>query len=312
MILSVSAKFTGGGKGSSRSLGGMTSLMFAVVGAAMVSVAGAQSPSGSPHSAKPEFEVASVRLCNRDTVRGTNLGTFSAGRVSFTCQNLISYIQSAYAASVQSAYAISVSGGPAWIEKDLYQIAAKTDSGANLATTEGPMMQALLEDRFKLKVHKEGKEAPAYALVVAKAGRRPPVAETPCFTRSTEHPFPVPAPGKSPPPICGAGVRRSVDGINIHGSTLAEFCLALSKTPLKLDRHKFIDQTGIEGRFDLDLKFPYPERSREQGDPGARPDLADDFTNLQDALMRVGLKLMPTRASTDVVVIDHVERPAPN
>jgi uncharacterized protein (TIGR03435 family) len=108
------------------------------------------------------------------------------------------------------------------------------------------------------------------------------------------------------------GVRRSVDGINIHGSTLAEFCLALSKTPLKLDRHKFIDQTGIEGRFDLDLKFPYPERSREQGDPGARPDLADDFTNLQDALMRVGLKLMPTRASTDVVVIDHVERPAPN
>ncbi len=61
-------------------------------------------------------------------------------------------------------------GGPDWIDSERYTIDAKPESPQTRAMMNGPMLQALLEDRFKLKIHRESKEVPVYALVVAKGG----------------------------------------------------------------------------------------------------------------------------------------------
>ena len=309
MIVSILAKLISI-KPLVRTLGGVVYGMFVFVGTVNVPAASGQTSSGFQQAVRPEFEVASVKPCSPDTVRGTNAGMVSAGRVSLNCQTLVSYLQLAYANSALGG-PDRVEGGPTWVEKEPYQITAKAAGAASLATTQGPMMQALLEDRFKLKAHKEIREVKAYALVAAN-GRRPPAAKTPCFTRSPEHPFPRPEPGQPFPTICGFNGIRNSDGIQIRGSTMAEFCMALSKTPVNLDSRKFIDQTGITGRFDFDLKFPYPELPLEQGDPAAPRFPPEDFTNLQGALLKLGLKLAPTKTSAEFVVIDHAERPTPN
>lgn len=68
-----------------------------------------------------------------------------------------------------SAHDISVVGGPSWLDTDLYNIAAKTDTRVTTANIMGPMLRSLLEDRFQLKVHKEPRETSVYELAVAGA-----------------------------------------------------------------------------------------------------------------------------------------------
>jgi len=91
---------------------------------------------------------------------------------------------------------------------------------------------------------------------------------------------------------------------------MADFCLALSNVSLRLDRRKFIDKTGIEGRFDFDLKFPASAGVAVKS--GGSPVQTDDLSRLQIALSKVGLRLAPAMSTDDVVVIDHADRPTPN
>src|SRR5262249_46460738 len=73
---------------------------------------------------------------------------------------------------IQAAYNVrdfQISGGPGWIGSDLFDVAAKTESPVK-PEQAGPMLQALLADRFQLTVRRETKEMPVYALTVAKNG----------------------------------------------------------------------------------------------------------------------------------------------
>jgi uncharacterized protein (TIGR03435 family) len=176
-------------------------------------------------------------------------------------------------------------------------------------------MQALLEERFHLKVHRETRQVPVFDLVASKRGLRLQVAKVECYAPGRDAPLRL-APGQPRPPLCGRGTRDS-DGIAVHGSSMADFCLALSRVALRLDRRKFIDKTGIAGHFDFDLKFP-PDDTSPYMEPGlsaaqeTRANPADDFWRLQGALLRVGLKLIPAKGPDEVIVIDHAERPTPN
>jgi len=194
----------------------------------------------------------------------------------------------------------------------MYQIDAKAEGEASVGLTAGPMMQSLLEDRFKLKIHRETREGPAFALVAAKGGLRLPAAKVACFVQNPGQPRPPLQPGQTPPPLCGWG-RQTGDGIAVHGSTMEDFCLALSGLPLRLDRRKIVDKTGVKGQFDFDLKFP-PEDPGLDGEPGARsaPDPAADLARLQGALRGAGLQLVQAKAPYEFLVIDHVERPSAN
>jgi len=61
-------------------------------------------------------------------------------------------------------------GGPSWIDSDRYQISAKAEGAVSRDVMNGPMLQALLEERFQLRIHRETREVPIYALTVAKSG----------------------------------------------------------------------------------------------------------------------------------------------
>ena len=64
-----------------------------------------------------------------------------------------------------------IAGGPVWRDTDPFEIVAKAPGNAAPSPEDRRLMlRALLEDRFKLKVHRELREAPVYALVVAKNG----------------------------------------------------------------------------------------------------------------------------------------------
>ncbi len=238
--------------------------------AVAASIGPAAAQSSSANRVAPRFEVASVKPCPRDLDEGTDGGSIDRGGVSFRCQSLMDYIRLAYGRFANGQFntigTIEIEGGPAWISKERYEIVAKAQGDPGTSTLGGPMMQALLEERFRLKIYREPRQVPVYASVVSKRGARLSPAKVACFAQGSGKPFPHRQQGQPFPPICGKG-KRDAEGFAVHGSTLAGFCVALSGVPLKLDRRSFIDKTGIAGQFDFELKFP--DSSGPQPEPGA-------------------------------------------
>jgi uncharacterized protein (TIGR03435 family) len=205
-----------------------------------------------------------------------------------------------------------IKGSPAWVNSDRYVIDAKTEGPTAPEMMRGPMMQALLEDRFKLKIHRESKEIPVYELTVAKGGPKlQPYQEGGCIPRDKWTP---PAPGKNVPhSLCGG-----LGGPNVLGTTLAQFCRNLSN----ISDRDVVDKTGLAGMFDL--YFDLPPAAPPVGDsagvgaPAATPlppshaDSEDLFAQFRSALPKLGLKLEPAKGHGDFLVIDHVERPSGN
>ncbi|MGA2119579.1 MAG: TIGR03435 family protein [Bryobacteraceae bacterium] len=279
--------------------------------AVVASIGPAAAQPSSANRVAPRFEVASVKLCPRDLDEGTDGGSIDRGGVSFRCWSLMDYVRLAYGRfgpGQFNAGVIQIEGGPEWIDKERYEIVAKAQGDPGTSTLGGPMMQTLLEERFRLKIHREPRQVPVYALVVSKRGARLPPAKEACFAQGSGKPFPHRQQGQPFPPICGKG-RRDVEGFAVHGSTLADFCVALSGVPLKLDRRSFIDTTASPANFDFDLKFP--DSSGPQPEPGASapPPVpqapGDDAWRLQSALSKLGLKLVPAIGPGEALVIDH-------
>jgi uncharacterized protein (TIGR03435 family) len=176
------------------------------------------------------------------------------------------------------------------------------------------MMQALLEERFKLKVHRESKEVPVYELTVAKGGRKLQASqEGSCITGP---PPSSRAPGQDPPRICGRGGIVEKGGTAYPGNTIAQLCRNLSGF---FDRD-VVDKTGITGVFDIHIdasRVDLPDLSAGPPAEGTPPpprewDRAATFKAFQAALPKIGLKLEPAKGSGVFLVIDHVERPSGN
>ena len=103
-----------------------------------------------------------------------------------------------------------VTGGPGWIDSDLYDIDAKAEPhpvpGQQFVTLQCRRLQTLLRDRFNLTIHRETKELPLYELTVAKGG--PKLQPSTCIQRLTGDT--AIAPGKTGSDYCGAtGIGRS-------------------------------------------------------------------------------------------------------
>src|SRR5580658_4715292 len=175
--------------------------------AALALVASAQSQSPA---AKPKFEVAAIRL-SKDCDGGggatksvSPLGrsdTSSPGRLSVNCATVMGLIQQAYVRYANGRLnqvdgSAPISGGPSWINSERYDVNAKGEGNADPEMMLGPMMQALLEDRFKLKMRRETREVSVYDLTVAKNGPKlKPSKEGICDV--TKLPGP-PSPGQVP------------------------------------------------------------------------------------------------------------------
>jgi uncharacterized protein (TIGR03435 family) len=256
-----------------------------------------QTPQALPQTSaapKPAFEVTSVRP-NKSGESNASVRVEPGGRVTARNQTVRNLIRNAW-----NLQPYQIVGGPDWISTDHFDILAKvadTDMGPDWRPRPEEMMlrmQSLLEDRFKLMTHRETRELPAYALIIARGDSRlggklkPHTGECGSAERA-------PANGQN----CGTRVNLSpaVGRVTAVGITIETFARNLSGTTGRY----VVDKTGLNGLFDLDLEFT-PEQSTETTG-------ASLFTALQEQL---GLKLDSQRAPVNVLVIDSAAQPAPD
>jgi uncharacterized protein (TIGR03435 family) len=250
--------------------------------------------------ARPRFDVASIKP---NAPGGINTGDFRVlpgGRLTAEKVLLRFLIQNAY-----GVRPFQLKGGPDWINSEGYDIEAKAEGNPSNGQMV-LMMQTLLEDRFKLKVHRETKELPVYALTVAKGGfKLPEPKQGACTAPDPNGPPLPPSPNQAGP--CGRAMIRISKGvarINGYQVPMREFVRVLSN----IMGRTIIDQTGFTRAFDLQLEFATDDAIA--GLPEA-PKPADDsvpsiFVAAQEQL---GIKIVSTKGPVEILVIDHIEKP---
>ena len=132
--------------------------------------------SASAQISSPAFDVASTKLNTHCDTGGPSGGVSTPGRIAVECADLRDLILTAYGVYGDSAnpapgsFRMQVVGGPAWMDSTRYDIVAKPAGNPPRSQMYEPLLQLLLEDRFRLKVHRETKEGPVYLLTLAKSG----------------------------------------------------------------------------------------------------------------------------------------------
>jgi len=256
-------------------------------------------------SGKPAFEVASVKP-NKSGEASGNLGFGAGGRLTATNATVRDLIKAAYA-SPQPLFDFQLVGGPNWINSERFDITTRAEGQPQFAQLM-LMLRTLLEDRFKLKAHRETRELPTYALVPAnpdgRLGRR--------LRRAADCSAPD-APRR--PAVPGQAAPCRIDrGFGIVTGRGVPLTLFVTGGLSSIVGRSVIDRSGLTGFFDWDLEWaPAPGEAT----PPARNDapvapLTDGpsiFTALEEQL---GLKLQSERGPVEVVVIDSVERPRPD
>jgi uncharacterized protein (TIGR03435 family) len=194
---------------------------------------------------------------------------------------------------IKRAYRIidsQITGGPAWLDSELYDFDAKADRAITRAEVE-VLFQGLLADRFKLKFHKETRALAALVLTVDKGGQK----MTP---NDSTYEWEIPVQG-IPGPI------PKVKGIRCPLSYLSWWIAQVQNRPV-------VDKTGLSGFWDFTLEF-VPDRMESRRGPNGEsiplPEGPTIYTALREQL---GLKLQPEKGPVEVYVIDHAEKPEAN
>jgi uncharacterized protein (TIGR03435 family) len=275
--------------------------------------------------ARPRFEVASIRQCGPNVGRGGGPGSFSPRQITINCQPVKGLIETAYltyadgvTAQPQRVIRTPIEGGPGWITSDAFTISATTDGEATFAMMHGPMLQTLLEERFRLKVRRETREIPIYALTVASGGHKlKPFVEGSCVVREPDFTQPNPLAALAALPPLEPGQRRCMNRGMLKGSTRVLEADAITMSELTnffiggVDR-PVIDRTDLTGKWVVRLEHAPTDRDRvlsaNRGEPleSAAPSI---FTALQEQL---GLRLEPARGPGEYLVIETIERPTEN
>jgi uncharacterized protein (TIGR03435 family) len=292
----------------------MTAVIPIIVGIVNASPAQtAQSQGITRFADTPKWQAVSIKPC---TTGSHSHASFSPGRLTLECQNLWFLVQAAYllwakngAAAVPGAINVPIEGGPAWIKDAQYTISGKAEEAVKPGVMQGPMLQSLLEDRFKLRLHWENRDIPVYALVVAKSGPKLQAFKEGSCTRPNLDPTdgpqspPPPAPGET---RCRASNRRSDQNPVTMTFDAQGFSLDQFSRMLALDR-PVINKTGIAGLFDFRLEYANPmlTADAQKADVAAGPSI---FT----AVEQLGLKLESDKGMGQFLVIDSIERPTGN
>jgi len=216
----------------------------------------------------PAFDVATVKQSESFEAQGAiRIGMTAAhGELRISGSTLRNLIRWAYQIRANQVV------GPQWIDSEHYDVVAKVAADAGEDQLRF-MLRSLLEERFRLAIHRESRDLPSYMLVVAKSGAKLRAAEGDAASRY----FP------------GRG------GVSAQHVTLDRFAELLAN---RLDR-PVVNTTGITGVYDIDLKWT-PDAATAGDDPG--PSV---FAAIQEQL---GLRLETKKAATEVLVIDRAQK----
>ncbi|HEY3835513.1 MAG TPA: M56 family metallopeptidase [Bryobacteraceae bacterium] len=302
-------------------VGGTAALGLPIL-AGIMSTTGIRAQPPSPQSAAgpfPKFEAVSIKPCKPGASNGSpgvppGAGS-SRGRLRISCgiladidnTGMIQIAYNRYASGYLSSFrVIPIEGGPGWIHSERFDIDAKSDGQPSILMMQGPMMQAVLEDRFKLRIHRETRQGAVYELTLGKgAPRLKPLQEGSCTPVTIGRPLPE---------LTGDQRRcrnmANPRGVDFEGGTLAMFAGLLG---MILDR-PVIDKTGITDLFTIHLEFSPDEFTSPRSAAVAPaavggPEAPGIFQAVQEQL---GLKLVPAKGPVDFLVIDHIERPSEN
>ena len=226
-------------------------------------------------------------------------------------------IREAFAFGTSRLPSAQVIGGPAWIDKDNFQIEGKPPADLELAMRNmtytrkfelnHAMQQSLLADRFHLKVHFEVRDLPIYALVPARGGLKlKPVVAPPPHDFTADQPASTPNEPVAPESFHIGFSGRNTTTVRAHAISMAKFISMLSSNLNLTGDRPVADQTGFPGYFDIDdLRWA----NAESANAGA----ASDAPSLETALEQtLGLRLVLTKGPVEVVVIDSIDHPSEN
>lgn len=247
----------------------------------------------------PEFDVVSIRLVppNAPPVM-RDIGftpILPGGRYLDSRVGLHEMIALAY--NVKNW--MQLVGLPNWANNQSYAVAAKpSEDFPTLPPAQNIeqvrlMLRAMLADRFHLQLHAETRREPVFNLEIAKGGIK---------IKEVDPPVPPAKEGY----VGSAGDDRGGRLIG-QKSTMAGLAIALN---LFLQR-PLIDQTGLKGYYDFDVKWTAPPAPDRQ--PSA-PGLGADGAALVISVLqeKFGLRVTKTTASLEYWVVDHIEQPTEN
>jgi len=237
---------------------------------------------------RPEFEVASVKIVppsnNTESYMPT-LDIAPGGTLHISNRRLDEIIMLAYNIGVKQL------SGPRWLTEPTtdptvvtrYEIVAKVPSDAK--KDQIPLMlQKLLEDRFKLQVHRETRPTQVYVLGVSKGG---PKLDTS-------------VPNSSRRPGCARVINGEVgaaaDCYNVTAAQLAQQLQSLA--PGYFRDGPIVDRTGLTGTYDLRLEWMM-QQQLEAGMTGP---------TMFAAVEKLGLNLEKKRDTAEVLIVDHCEQ----
>jgi uncharacterized protein (TIGR03435 family) len=302
--------------------GMLASAAAALSGLAIVMPSSAQSQSQNAGEFGPEFkyEVAAIKLDKSGAFR-LKMDELPDG-LTFVNVPFMLIFRLAY-----RPFNDQIIGAPSWFNSDRYDLSAKMDASVaakleNLSPDQrkrarAQMLRELLEDRFKLKVHRETKEVKGYSLVLANNGVKLKEAKP-----GDTYPDGIRLHGT----VTGAGQIFTIGDsknpgamtITSQGTSIASLAGALTQQL----RYTIVDKTGLTGIYDFKLEWtPAPDSSETVGPyDGLRnvehPAVSYDptgFPYLPKALQQqLGLKLESGKVSGEIIVVDHVERSSEN
>jgi bla regulator protein blaR1 len=236
------------------------------------------------------------------------------------------YIRFAYKiAAGDQERADAVAPLPEWVDRDLFVIEARAEGGPTKDQMR-LMMQSLLADRFKLRVHFETKEIPVFALTLVKPGTLgrkllPHEQGPPCpdaFTPSSVAPSGGSPPKEVFPSNCNTQEARVRDGVyeaagrNSAMPSLATVIYVLGSRAGELDK-PVVDRTGLTGKFDYTIVYtPNENGSSRSPDQKALPPDPQGIPFLDAVRQQLGLRLESFKGPIRRIVIDHIEKPSPN
>ena len=242
-------------------------------------VPGQESLAAMAKDGNPQFEVATIKPSDP---ADTSYGFHTQGNRIFvenqTLRNIVAVAYGVHQAQIVDA--------PAWFDHERYDIKGVPDLPGypDLRQMQG-MLKKLLEERFQLKLRRDHRELPVYVITVAKGGAK--------IAKSASDP-------KSLPDETGYG-RGGQQVVKFTNCAMSDVAFEMQE----FMERPVVDTTGLPGRYDFTLTWT-PSTAPAGDEAATAPGI---FTAVQEQL---GLRLQPTKAAADVLVIEHAERPSAN
>jgi uncharacterized protein (TIGR03435 family) len=189
-------------------------------------------------------------------------------------------------------YETQIVGGPRWLDSDRYDVEAEVE-GQPSREELIQMLQALLADRFQLKLHLESREISQYAIVASKNGLK----FGSHFARADERDCSTVSAGS---PGCH-GVTFGPQGMTMEHTDFVQIARTLSSMVGRI----VVDETRLGGQYDIKVDL-------DLNPPDGAPALSFGDTVMSAFQEQIGVRFEAKKGPAEVLVIDSAEKPSEN